>query len=112
MSGISKRGNRYLRKILIHGARAAVIRLKRSEPRWELDDCSSSQGASRRIDRCDCQQDGSDRIARVTEWQRLSSASALHCLVSTRGIDIGRVRGSDSQPILITSGLEDWVGGF
>jgi len=27
--GISKRGNRYLRKILIHGARAAVIRLKR-----------------------------------------------------------------------------------
>jgi transposase len=29
MSGISKRGNRYLWKILIHGARAAVIRLKR-----------------------------------------------------------------------------------
>ncbi|HEV8046320.1 MAG TPA: IS110 family transposase [Terriglobales bacterium] len=27
--GISKRGNRYLRKILIHGARAAVLRLKR-----------------------------------------------------------------------------------
>jgi transposase len=27
--GISKRGNRYLRKILIHGARAAVVRLKR-----------------------------------------------------------------------------------
>ena len=27
--GISKRGNRYLRKILIHGARAAVLRSKR-----------------------------------------------------------------------------------
>jgi transposase len=27
--GISKRGNRYLRKILIHGARAAVVRAKR-----------------------------------------------------------------------------------
>jgi transposase len=27
--GISKRGNRYLRKILIHGARAAVVRMKR-----------------------------------------------------------------------------------
>ncbi len=27
--GISKRGNSYLRKILIHGARAAVVRMKR-----------------------------------------------------------------------------------
>jgi transposase len=27
--GISKRGNIYLRKILIHGARAAVLRIKR-----------------------------------------------------------------------------------
>jgi transposase len=27
--GISKRGNVYLRKILIHGARAAVLRIKR-----------------------------------------------------------------------------------
>lgn len=27
--GISKRGNPYLRKILIHGARAAVLRIKR-----------------------------------------------------------------------------------
>src|SRR3977135_603793 len=27
--GISKRGNRYLRKILVHGARSAVLRLKR-----------------------------------------------------------------------------------
>jgi transposase len=27
--GISKRGNRYLRKILIHGARAVVLRSKR-----------------------------------------------------------------------------------
>jgi transposase len=27
--GISKRGNRYLRKVLIHGARAAVLRIKR-----------------------------------------------------------------------------------
>ena len=29
LSGISKRGNRYLRKILIHGARAVVLRSKR-----------------------------------------------------------------------------------
>src|SRR5246500_5511293 len=28
-AGISKRGNRYLRKILIHGARAMVLRCKR-----------------------------------------------------------------------------------
>ncbi|MGI4830922.1 MAG: transposase [Janthinobacterium lividum] len=27
--GISKRGNPYLRKILIHGARAAVVRMRR-----------------------------------------------------------------------------------
>ncbi len=27
--GISKRGNRYLRKVLVHGARAAVLRIKR-----------------------------------------------------------------------------------
>ena len=27
--GISKRGNRYLRKILVHGARAVVLRSKR-----------------------------------------------------------------------------------
>ena len=36
--GISKRGNVYLRKILIHGARAAVLRIKwierLSEPGW------------------------------------------------------------------------------
>ena len=29
MLGISKRGNVYLRKVLIHGARAAVLRIKR-----------------------------------------------------------------------------------
>jgi transposase len=29
--GISKRGNVYLRKILIHGARAAVLRIKRDK---------------------------------------------------------------------------------
>jgi transposase len=29
LCGISKRGNSYLRKILIHGARAAVTRMKR-----------------------------------------------------------------------------------
>ena len=29
MLGISKRGSVYLRKILIHGARAAVLRMKR-----------------------------------------------------------------------------------
>jgi transposase len=29
LSGISKRGNSYLRKILIHGARAVVLRSKR-----------------------------------------------------------------------------------
>ena len=33
--GISKRGNVYLRKILIHGARAAVLRIKRDRaPGW------------------------------------------------------------------------------
>jgi len=29
--GISKRGNTYLRKILVHGARAAVLRIKRAQ---------------------------------------------------------------------------------
>ena len=34
--GISKRGNSYLRKILVHGARAAVLRIKRDQAsaRW------------------------------------------------------------------------------
>ena len=31
--GISKRGNAYLRKVLIHGARAAVLRIKRDRAR-------------------------------------------------------------------------------
>jgi Transposase IS116/IS110/IS902 family len=94
MSGISKRGNRYIRKILIHGARAAVIRLKRERaPMGAWMTALETRAASRRIDSCDGQQDGSDRMGRVVEWQRRSSASALHCLVSTRGIDIGRVRG-------------------
>ena len=32
LMGISKRGNSYLRKLLIHGARAAVVRMKRERP--------------------------------------------------------------------------------
>jgi transposase len=32
--GISKRGNRYLRTMFIHGARAAVVRLRREGTRW------------------------------------------------------------------------------
>lgn len=46
--GISKRGNVYLRKILIHGARAAVLRIKRDrapigawlDARTELQRCT------------------------------------------------------------------------
>ena len=34
--GISKRGNVYLRKVMIHGARAAVLRIKRERaPMWD-----------------------------------------------------------------------------
>jgi transposase len=33
LNGISKRGDRYLRKILIHGARAVVLRSKRRQDR-------------------------------------------------------------------------------
>jgi transposase len=34
--GISKRGNSYLRKILVHGARSAVLRVERECSAFEL----------------------------------------------------------------------------
>lgn len=50
--GISKRGNPYLRKMFIHGARAAVLRLQREGSAiGALDERTGGQGAAQRADR-------------------------------------------------------------
>ncbi len=64
--GISKRGNVYLRKILIHGARAAVLRIKRDR---------APIGAW--LDRARCQ--GSQEHRRSSPWRTSSLASPGRC---------------------------------
>jgi len=44
--GISKRGNPYLRKMFIHGVRAAVLRVKREEVVVILESMARYEGAT------------------------------------------------------------------
>ena len=71
--GISKRGNVYLRKILIHGARAAVLRIKRDRApigAW-LDRPGLLESAEERCCRCHGQQARTDRLGCTVQRQRL-----------------------------------------
>ena len=49
LSGISKRGNCYLRKILIHGARAVVCDRSETGSRWEHGSRRSKRRAPRNV---------------------------------------------------------------
>ena len=72
--GISKRGNVYLRKILIHGARAAVLRIKRDRApigAW-LDALDSRAPEERRRGRHG-QQACTHRMGRTLQRQRLQT---------------------------------------
>ena len=65
--GISKRGNACLRKILIHGARAAMLRIKRD--RAPIGAWLGSHGQQARTDRMGC----------VVEWKRIAPDSERIC---------------------------------
>ena len=68
--GISKRGNRYLRKILIHGARAAVLRLKRERaPMGAWMTALEARAPRNVLDRVAT----ANKLARIA-WALLSSA--------------------------------------
>ena len=71
--GISKRGNPYLRKMFIHGARAVVLRAKREGSylgQWMKRSGSQSRPQCR--DRSHRQQAGQDQLGGVVEWRKLS----------------------------------------
>ena len=75
--GISKRGNVYLRRMFIHGARAVLFRVKYDTGgfgQWvhRLEaTCSAQQGRGRHR-----QQAGSHRLGRAVQRQRLSTSAA------------------------------------
>ena len=70
--GISKRGNVYLRKVLIHGARAAVLRIKRDRaPIRFLAGSIGRQSAQERRRGCHGEQAGTHRMGRTIERRRL-----------------------------------------
>jgi hypothetical protein len=76
--GISKRGNSYLRKILIHGARSAVVRMKRERaPLGAWLDALQTRGAAQRGGDRYSQQTGKNRLGCVVDRQRISSAPKL-----------------------------------
>ena len=75
--GITKRGNRYLRKLFVHGARAVLLRVKYDTGgfgQWvhRLAATSTAQQSHRG----DCQQAGQDRMGRAVQRQRVSAPAA------------------------------------
>jgi hypothetical protein len=68
--GISKRGNVYLRKILIHGARAEVLRIKRDRDRSEPGLMHSTPEPQERCCGRDGQQARADRMGCIVERTR------------------------------------------
>ena len=73
--GISKRGNPYLRKMFIHGARAAVLRVKREgSSLGDVDERIGNQNRTQCGDRRNCQQAGQDQLGSVGQRERLSTA--------------------------------------
>jgi hypothetical protein len=75
--GISKRGNPYLRKMFIHGARAAVLRVKREGStlgKWMSG--LETRAARKRGDRGHRQQTGQDQLGSSGQRERLSLAQS------------------------------------
>ena len=60
--GISKRGNSYLRKILVHGARAVVLRSKRDRIAMGTWITALETSTTQRVDRCYGEHAGADRV--------------------------------------------------
>jgi hypothetical protein len=78
--GISKRGNVYLRKILIHGARAAVLRIKRDRaPIGALARCTRCQSSQKRCCGRDGKQARADRMGCAVERRRLPANGEYCC---------------------------------
>ena len=74
--GISKRGNPYLRKMFIHGARGrGVTGQTRRLQSGEVDERIGNQNRTQRSDRRDCQQTGQDQLGGFSERERLSAAT-------------------------------------
>jgi transposase len=65
--GISKRGNPYLRKMFIHGARAAVLRVKREGSSLGKWMSGGNQNRTQRGDRRHGQQTSQDQLGGFSE---------------------------------------------
>jgi transposase len=65
--GISKRGNVYLRKILIHGARTAVLRIKRDRAPIEPGSTHLTPELPKRCCGCDGKQARENRMGCIVE---------------------------------------------
>jgi transposase len=88
--GISKRGNSYLRKILIHGARAVVLRSKRDRIAMGAWMTSLETRAPRNVLIVATTQTGTNRVGSTLDGPGLSS--------STRGTDsISRLSNQQHQ---------------
>jgi transposase len=76
--GISKRGNAYLRRILIHGARAAVLHIKRDRaPIGAWLDALDARAAQERRRSRHRQQAGSYRVGCAVQRQRVQTRSSV-----------------------------------
>jgi hypothetical protein len=70
--GISKRGNPYLSKMFIHGARAAVLRVKREGSYLGQWISGLESRAARNVVSCHGEQAGQDQLGGVVERRKLS----------------------------------------
>ena len=78
--GISKRGNPYLRKMFIHGARAAVLRVTRRLQSGKVDERIGIQGRTPCADGSHRQQASQDHLGSFGERPRLSAQAQSACL--------------------------------
>jgi hypothetical protein len=82
--GISKRGNRYLRTMFIHGARSLVLRVNRERSTGgRLDQQPGGQGTPQRGDRSHGSQAGADYMGGAIKRRAISPG--LNGSVSTAG---------------------------
>jgi len=84
--GISKRGNRYLRKLLVHGARSAP-RQARAIPVRSMARHAGDPSADQRGNHSGSQQAGSHRLGRSIKRPGLSRSSKLRGCLRRRGKD-------------------------
>ena len=68
--GISKRGNVYLRKLLIHGARGTAVACSQCDPARRLAARADGEDARQRRRGRPGQQAGADRLGGAAQWRR------------------------------------------